>query len=944
MTVLAARGGELEREFSYGVVRQLFEAHLARASPSTRKKLLAGAAALAAPVVASSEAEPSFPGDPGFPILHGLYWLAANLATETPIALTVDDVHHADRASLRWLAFVAPRLDGVPLLVALTRRTGDAASDDEALGALAADRATCLLRPGPLSLAATSHLVRTNLPRETSDELCSACHRATGGNPFLLSELLGELKASPSGSGALSPDRIAELRPDAVARAVLVRLGRLPDSATTLAKAVALLGDGAELRLAASLADVEPEVAEEAADLLARANVLSPARPLAFVHPLVRTAVTGELGPGERAQGHARAANLLRAEGAQPHALAPHLVAADPCGDPEAVALLREAATWALARGAPDLAAGYLQRALREPPRQEDRAAVLVELGRAENRLASPDAVDHLEAAVGAARSDRDRVEAAHELAFAVFHANRPSQAVAILERAVDELPDVDLELRLRLERDLISFGLFDNEASPRVRARLRALTQGAGEDVDSMLLADLAFDGYVTGRPANEVVQLAEQALADPRLLAFASADRPEYYFAVTALLFSDRYEAAANALGSVLTELRAQGSALGVALASCFKAMLEMRQGRLSAAEENALGSLEIPGSWRPMALATLVEVLLERGDLAAAREALETSDREQWPEGNQNLHLPQHRRGLLHLAEGRPEAALADFLEAGRREREWGASNPSVLPWRSSAALANLALGRSDEARALAAEELALARSFAAPRAIGIALRVGALAEHPARQIDQLEEAVRVLGPSGASLEYARALLNLGSAFRRSQHRSEAREPLRAALDLAHRCGATPLVDTARQELRAIGVRAPHACDLRRRCPHAERATSRQARCRRLQQPRGRPGPCSSPKRRSRRTCTASTASSTSTRGGSSTSRSQARRAPKLLRSIPAPLELGGEHAWLGHLTQKTDAPALSSPGDRVRRMVHGCAEMDKRAPFSRRTAGI
>jgi predicted ATPase len=53
MTVLAARGGELEREFSYGVVRQLFEAHLARASPSTRKKLLAGAAALAAPVVAN---------------------------------------------------------------------------------------------------------------------------------------------------------------------------------------------------------------------------------------------------------------------------------------------------------------------------------------------------------------------------------------------------------------------------------------------------------------------------------------------------------------------------------------------------------------------------------------------------------------------------------------------------------------------------------------------------------------------------------------------------------------------------------------------------------------------------------------------------------------------------------------------------------------------------
>jgi DNA-binding CsgD family transcriptional regulator/tetratricopeptide (TPR) repeat protein len=811
MTVLAARGQELEREFPYGVVRQLFEPPLAHASRHKRRTYLAGAASHAAPVVASSRFEERLPSDRAFPTLHGLYWLAANLAAETPIALTIDDVHDSDPASLRWLAFVAPRLQGVPILVALTRRVGDPVSDEAAISALAAERSTRITRLRPLSVAAVSSAVRSALGPETRDDACQACHRATGGNPFLLGELLRGLTASLS-ERTPTVEQIVELRPNAVARAVLGRLRRLPESATALAKAVALLSDHTELRLAATLAGIEPAEAEQVADLLARADILSPARPLVFVHPIVRSAIATELGAGERAEGHARAARLLHAEGAAPDTLAHHLVATDPRGDSWVVAQLRDAASWALSRGAPDMAAGYLRRALREPPRTEERPTILLELGRAENRLSSRDATGHLEAALEDARSDRERAEIAHELALASFHANRPSHAIAVLEGVAHELREVDSELRVRLERDLIAFGLFDNEAVPRIRARLRQIEhEGAGGDIESVLLADLAFDGYVTGRPVRDVVQFAERALADPRLREFATADRPEYYFAVSALLFSDRYKAAETALESVLGELRAQGSVLGVALASCFKAMLELRQGRLSEAEEDARIALEVPGSWRPMALATLVDVLLARGDGAAARQAFRTGEHARWPEGNQNLHLPQHRRGLLFLAEGRPQTALARFRETGLHERDWGASNPSVLPWRSSAAAACLALGQVEEARALAAEELALARSFGAPRAIGFALRIGASAERGAVQIEQLQEAARVLEPSGAWIDYAHALLDLGGACRRQQHRNEAREPLRTSLEIACRCGASTLMDSARHELRSIGIRA-------------------------------------------------------------------------------------------------------------------------------------
>src|SRR5690349_4176213 len=83
LRVAAARASELERDFPYGVVRQLLEPPLAERS-ADRAALLDGAAALAAPLFDPARvAEPS-PGDPTFPLLHGLYWLCANLAAEQP--------------------------------------------------------------------------------------------------------------------------------------------------------------------------------------------------------------------------------------------------------------------------------------------------------------------------------------------------------------------------------------------------------------------------------------------------------------------------------------------------------------------------------------------------------------------------------------------------------------------------------------------------------------------------------------------------------------------------------------------------------------------------------------------------------------------------------------------------------------------------------------------
>jgi len=77
--IVRARGAELEAEFAFGVVRQLFERRLAGARAKERDALLAGPAAAVRPLLLGQEACPSA-HDRSFAVLHGLYWLAANLA------------------------------------------------------------------------------------------------------------------------------------------------------------------------------------------------------------------------------------------------------------------------------------------------------------------------------------------------------------------------------------------------------------------------------------------------------------------------------------------------------------------------------------------------------------------------------------------------------------------------------------------------------------------------------------------------------------------------------------------------------------------------------------------------------------------------------------------------------------------------------------------------
>jgi hypothetical protein len=99
---------------------------------------------------------------------------------------------------------------------------------------------------------------------------------------------------------------------------------------------------------------------------------------------------------------HKTAASLLAAEDHGPDRVGLHLLDAEPAGERWVVDVLREAATGASARGAPEQAVGYLRRALREPPAADKRALVLQQLGAAELLARDPAATDHLARALDA--------------------------------------------------------------------------------------------------------------------------------------------------------------------------------------------------------------------------------------------------------------------------------------------------------------------------------------------------------------------------------------------------------------------------------------------------------------------------------------------------------------------------------------------------------------
>ncbi|MEV6522923.1 AAA family ATPase [Longispora sp. NPDC051575] len=806
---LGAVGGELDRELPFSVVRQLFEPVLRSVAPTERAELTAGAASLAGPVfeAPTAGADPDQLGD----VVHGLYWLCSNLTEAGPLLLAVDDVHWIDDASGRFLSHLARRITDLPVLLLAAGRPGR--SFDGFVGGALGGTQPELLRPRALSPAGVGALVRHDLAADAEDEFCTACARASGGNPFLLTEALRSLRAEGAQPVAAEAWRLESLRPDTVARAVLTRIARLGPQARNLTRALAVLGPSADLRHTAGLAGLAVDRAAELADLLAREAIVGPGRPLDFTHPLVRTAVYADSSEVLRAAEHKRAARVLAGDGRAPGALAPHLLLAEPAADPWVVDTLRAAAHAASARGAPESAAACLNRALREPPVAADTGPLHAELGRVLGLAHRPDeSAAAYRRALELTEAPLDRIGTALDFGFAMLRAGRADRTVEAFElayRAIDRDP---ADLPLPLISWLAGAGLLTMRPPAVIIAVLDRVAPRLSPErtVDRSILASLAFAAAATGdRPAAEVVRLARLAVSGPLpdgeqsvLLGMAAG----------ALSMSGMHQESLDLIDRGLDVARG----LGALAAYQFMMMLRSHQclfaGRLAEAEGDARAATDTePGTAgrpNPEAAATLVNALTARGRLGDAQRALTAGGLEEGHEiGVLINHFGMIARGRLRLRQLRSAEALADLAGCGAALAGRGYLNPGFAPWRIDAALAAHALGRAEEATALAAENLRLARAFGAAEPVCAALRVCGLLTGGPAGLGLLEEAV-----AHADTDYARAqtLVEYGAALRRAGLRARAGDPLRQALDAATRSGADGLATRAAEELRAMGLR--------------------------------------------------------------------------------------------------------------------------------------
>ncbi|MFL5863748.1 MAG: ATP-binding protein [Solirubrobacteraceae bacterium] len=818
ITPFTARGSELEQPFAFGVVRQLLEQTVGEARD--RAVLFHGAAHPAARLFTADE-HLSEDDDVGFGALHSLYWLVVNLADQGPLLVWVDDCQWADADSLRFLSYLEQRIEGLPIAMVLAGRPPDspAAGASSVWSQLTSRPSAVALYPRPLSASGAVALARDRLGADADEEFCRACHMATGGNPLFLRELLQALDAAAVVPANETASEVQSVGPAAVSRFVLHRLAALGPPATELARSVAVLGDDSELRLAAAVSSLSEERARDAADDLVRADIFARDERLGFVHPIVRAALYEDLAPGERHRRHAAVADALAAAGAPPERVAVHLVLTTAIGDQGRVRTLRSAASAAAHRGAPRAGAEHLRRALAESPGEQERAEILVELGRYEVAAMQFEAAEqHLAACLASSVDPMTRAEAASWLARCAIVSGGQSaeSAIKALMSVVNEVQPLSADRALQLGSELVMVAT----GVPRLRDTLAQHLDWFRDQAQD----HPGFEAVARIHSAHEQLLLggSAAAAAEETLAALVAgvppgAQNTAGLVALFTLRLSERYGTALRLLDGALEAARREGHVTRQGIILGQRAAVALAQGSLHDAQVEAETGLLLVGEPHfglAQLMATAISVHIERGALAEADELTRRGEALAVGENSTYAYLAEFlvARGRLRIAQGQVRQGVADLLWCGERLQALGLMWPS--DWKAHAAIALASLEEKETAETLAAEQLEMARRVGAPGSLGASLRAAALTTGADERLRFLEESVSVLERSESRLELIRSLVDLGTELRRLGRRREGRDIQRRAIELADACGALVLAERARADLQAGPGRPPRA----------------------------------------------------------------------------------------------------------------------------------
>jgi DNA-binding CsgD family transcriptional regulator len=729
--------------------------------------------------------------------------LLAAYAETAPLVVLVDDGHWLDGSSADALLFAVRRLVADPVAVIVAVREGESSLLDGA--------GLPTLQLTGLDLAAAAALLAGQLGAPVRPGLADRLHRETGGNPLALIELAGDRELADD-----SPPGTPIAVGSSVAHAYLLRYRSLPPSARDiLVLAVAVdRGDMSVLTKAASLLgqDVAALIPAEAAGLVTVRDAV-----IEFRHPLARSAIYGQAPPDRRRAVHRALASAL--PDADVDRRAWHLASAAFGPDAAASSALEQAGLRARQRSAYEVSSRAYERGARLAPEESvkarllyaaadaawlgglaDRAAALLE--EASQCAAAPDlvlAIEHLRghialrrgpimqaqeilvaAAAQAESADTDR--AVVMLAEAVWAAICAADAAAMLlaaQRVADVVPP---------QRDgrTAFFALFA-QGSAQVVA-------GEGERGTEQI------------RQAVEILERSDELRDDPRLLAWAAMGSPWLRQAHLGPALGDRALAAARSQSAVgvLPSVLLQVS-IGHAASDRWTEALAGFHEAITLARETGQNT-EL--AWTLARLA-LLEARMGRAEQSRlhADAGLDLSRR-------LGLGLSEvwsiAALGELELSLGHPEPALACFEEQQAVLTAHGIRDVDLSPAPELVEL-YLRLGRPQEAAHAAEEYSRAATAKAQPWALARAARCRGLAAPGDVPGDSFEIALALHQQTPDVFETARTHLAYGSHLRRARQRIQAREQLRAAIDIFDNLGAEPWSETARSELAATGETA-------------------------------------------------------------------------------------------------------------------------------------
>ncbi|MGW2017873.1 ATP-binding protein [Streptomyces sp. NPDC001927] len=816
-TVLAARGGDQEQRVAFHVARQLLQPQLAVASDTELRARLGSWYDIVGPALGLCAPAVGGPPDPQG-LRDGLDWVLTHLAVRrAPLVVVVDDAHWADPESLGWLSAFAPRAEELPMLLVVAYRPDELPdTGDEFTGRRSGRRPLGL---EPLTSSAIARLVRDRVGAHADDTFCRECWAVTSGNPFEAVELAAKVRDRGLEPRAEAAHELRDLAAAVKGHGLAATLERLGTSTVRLAWACAVLGTEISPQLAGAVAGLGTEAVAECAGRLRDARVLAGTETLEFVHPLIATAVYQAIPPATRVALHGQAAWCVTDAGLGATAAARHLLETHPEQDPWVVSQLREAARETLRAGAPDAARRFLARALREPPADDERAAVLFELGSASLLTEPATTVNHLRAALEEPVADPAlRHGIVYRLSQVLAHSDRLVEASELLGRESRLTTDARSRLRMQSEKFMWDAFRADEPDSPARSRRLARLADRlTGRDLTERYVIGLrAWDATLRAEPSTVAVDHAERALEGG--LSWADESRGFEVPVLVALtfLYADRPGRAEELFAAGTAEFERQGwHGAHLSFAYTLLGYIRLRRGRLVEAEDFVRAGLRLaervgartPALW--YAVGVSIEVLLARGRVEEADRIARTHDfGEPFPAAvtfpdSQTVHAE------LLLARGHVEEAAAELAAVGRRLDPRGMRNPAWCPWQLHLALAE-ARETPERARETAREAVARARQYGAPSAIGQALRVTAEISGGDERVKLLEESVDWLERSPAAYELARSLVALGSALRRVGRTGEAADRLYRGLEAAQTCGADGLGEEARAELAASGLR--------------------------------------------------------------------------------------------------------------------------------------